>query len=560
MQAFIWGLVFICVSLPFTTSVAVNQCTSNPCINDAVCSSLAVGYECVCSGVYIGRDCSKISCIKATNVADILLVLDESGSVTEVEYKEATNWIAQVLTAFKSNLKAGGIHLGLIGFSYNGDQTTVKIPLSPAVYDTLKAQINNLEKTTQHGPTYIGYAINMAVEHFSSNGRNGVPKTMILLTDGRATDSEAIGPAVKKAMAAGITIISVGIGTQYNSDQLLQIAQDPSRVIMANSFEDLNLTLPSVINTIGKTTDICPVNPCKNGATYVGTSTGYRCICTPGYNGDTCSNKIGCKDKPCKNGGTCIDTNTSYECTCPTNYFGFNCGKTDNCPVNPCKNGATYVSTLTGYRCICTPGYSGVNCTQEQVCPVLKADIMFVLDESLSVDNTEYKQSLTWINNVLAPFKSDIDSDNVRVGLVGFSNKGYFDTIVRIHLQKRSASDLAGSITGLINQRKRGSTYIGFGITVAGYELEVKQRKDIPNIMIVITDGVATDTTADIESAVKDAGKLGAKMIAVGIGQTNAQQLELIAGSKTRVHHVSNYKQLPTLISSVDKQIAESCK
>nr|XP_026690645.1 von Willebrand factor A domain-containing protein 2 isoform X1 [Ciona intestinalis] len=283
MQAYIWGLVFLSVSLSLATSIAVNQCTSNPCINNAVCSSLAAGYECICSGAYIGRDCSKISCKKATTVADILLVLDESGTVSRTEYKDATNWIAQVLTAFKSNLEAGGIHMGLIGFSFAGDQTKVKIPLSTAVYDTLKTQINNLEKTTQHGPTYIGYAINVAVEHFSSNGRNGVPKTMILLTDGRATDSEAISPAVKKAVAAGITIISVGIGTQYNSDQLLQIARDPSRVIIANSFEDLNLTLPSVINTIEKTTDICPVNPCKNGATYVGTSTGYRCICTPGY-------------------------------------------------------------------------------------------------------------------------------------------------------------------------------------------------------------------------------------------------------------------------------------
>jgi len=76
------------------------------------------------------------------------------------------------------------------------------------------------------GGTLTGKALNFVkVELFDKTGRPGVPKVLIVMTDGKSTD-DVIKPA-KMLSDANITVFAIGIGRNYDMQQLQQIASKP---------------------------------------------------------------------------------------------------------------------------------------------------------------------------------------------------------------------------------------------------------------------------------------------------------------------------------------------
>uniref|UniRef100_A0A183ISW5 EGF-like domain-containing protein n=1 Tax=Soboliphyme baturini TaxID=241478 RepID=A0A183ISW5_9BILA len=113
--------------------------------------------------------------------------------------------------------------------------------------------------------------------------------------------------------------------------------------------------------------DACYGDPCLNGATCKILEKGrFSCYCIKGFEGDRCETNIDdCIGNQCQNNATCLDLINDYKCTCPPGYTGIKlidyCSKS----LNPCENGATCVAEKHSYRCLCAPGYSGVNCTED---------------------------------------------------------------------------------------------------------------------------------------------------------------------------------------------------
>ncbi|XP_078489068.1 integrin alpha-M isoform X3 [Ciona intestinalis] len=189
--------------------------------------------------------------------ADIIFVVDESGTVNTNEYLSSLNWMKQVILAFRSYIDTGDVAVGVIGFSRADTETRVSVRLQRWAYETLLSEIDNMiGNRAKMGPTYIGYAINLAITEFNSSGRKSTPKEMILLTDGDATDSANVQPAAEKARANGIVTVSVGVGDKIVEAQLLTIAGAASRVFKATDYDNLASVVEGVKLTIQDTASV----------------------------------------------------------------------------------------------------------------------------------------------------------------------------------------------------------------------------------------------------------------------------------------------------------------
>ncbi|XP_030582747.1 protein crumbs homolog 1 isoform X2 [Archocentrus centrarchus] len=135
----------------------------------------------------------------------------------------------------------------------------------------------------------------------------------------------------------------------------------------------------------------CSSSPCGNGGSCINRSlqtlngreselhdhnfsVGYICRCPPGTTGSLCQEVINqCEPNPCQNGGKCENHVGGYTCHClkPSHdgmlYGGVNCDvKLVGCEGHECQNQGSCSPFLLdgthGYICSCSPGYTGPLC------------------------------------------------------------------------------------------------------------------------------------------------------------------------------------------------------
>jgi von Willebrand factor type A domain len=78
-------------------------------------------------------------------------------------------------------------------------------------------------------------------------GRPTAPDVMIILTDGASNSRGATIAAANAAKAAGVTIISVGIGSGVNRDELVEMASNPGFVFTTDDFDSLVYILQALL-------------------------------------------------------------------------------------------------------------------------------------------------------------------------------------------------------------------------------------------------------------------------------------------------------------------------
>ncbi|KAK0051442.1 zonadhesin [Biomphalaria pfeifferi] len=170
--------------------------------------------------------------------ADIVICLDGSTSVTSNNFVTAK----ENLKTLVSHLPVGqnGVHVGFVQFS---GKTSLEFPL------TILQAIDKIQY--MHGTTETGQALSYIRNQVFTNAmgaRLDVPRIILLLTDGAATHHSA---AINEALLTrqnGITIITVGIGSQINQKELEDIADDTKFVYKASSFNDLTHLITPILN------------------------------------------------------------------------------------------------------------------------------------------------------------------------------------------------------------------------------------------------------------------------------------------------------------------------
>ncbi|XP_034553414.1 collagen alpha-6(VI) chain [Notolabrus celidotus] len=186
------------------------------------------------------------------------------------------------------------------------------------------------------------------------------------------------------------------------------------------------------------------------------------------------------------------------------------------------------------------------------VCEKQQADLVFLLDQSGSINPSDYAIMKKFTTDLISKFK--VGDDNVKVGCAQFSdvfkqefylNEMYTEEAVIKHI-------FAMEQTG-------GGTTIGHALNSIREHFEAargsRRLSGISQNLVLITDG---DSEDDVEDAAESLRKLGIEVFAIGIGDVHDLQLLQITGTPERLFTVQNFGSLEKIKQKVVDTICKS--
>ncbi|OWF42080.1 Collagen alpha-6(VI) chain [Mizuhopecten yessoensis] len=191
--------------------------------------------------------------------ADIMILIDGSDSIQDQNWREIKNFVSQLVTNFDVGRDA--IHVGFVVYSSDvGDHIGLQ-PFKPKNVLRTLSGILRQPKASTNTAKGIAYVRN----EFKTRGRAGVPKILIVITDGSSDNPRETRKQANIAKIEGIRVIAVGIGQTFR-DELRQIASRPEKVYTAASFATLQTLVfeiqrmvCTVITTTTTTTTAIPI-------------------------------------------------------------------------------------------------------------------------------------------------------------------------------------------------------------------------------------------------------------------------------------------------------------
>ena len=183
-------------------------------------------------------------------MADIVFVLDSSGSITETDQ---TNWdkmlkfIKDVVTIFSST--GGDMRFALVSFS---DNATVEFYLDTR-RENILTEINNIKYLK--GRTNIADGLQTVRQEIFKSQRGdriNAPNIIILITDGipneRIDDTTPQAVLLKKT---GAYLLIVGVTDAVDDNRLKDLATQPSYYIKITTYAALDST--TIVNNLVST-------------------------------------------------------------------------------------------------------------------------------------------------------------------------------------------------------------------------------------------------------------------------------------------------------------------
>ena len=171
-------------------------------------------------------------------VVDIGFILDSIGSV-RVDYRNVKEFLKFFAASF--GVSSNGTRAGVVTFS-NSSELSIKLNYHSDILSFNQA-VKNISLMGFTGS--IDKALRLAQNKLfslSNGGRVGVPRILVLLTDGSqvqgsgAADLKEIADELR---ADGIDILVVGIGSHINTTELIEIAGNRENVYISFSFDKL---------------------------------------------------------------------------------------------------------------------------------------------------------------------------------------------------------------------------------------------------------------------------------------------------------------------------------
>ncbi|XP_039698924.1 protein HEG homolog 1 [Pteropus medius] len=146
-------------------------------------------------------------------------------------------------------------------------------------------------------------------------------------------DSTQLIPLTTVHTSAKVLTTGLGISEEYSPDSHFLRTSPSPQITDVSTAEVLTpklTTFPARSSTQSPTTlsspasvNSCATNPCLHDGKCIEdpTSHGYRCMCSPSWQGDDCSVDVNeCLSNPCPPLAMCNNTQGSFTCRCPVGY------------------------------------------------------------------------------------------------------------------------------------------------------------------------------------------------------------------------------------------------
>ncbi|XP_073703863.1 collagen alpha-6(VI) chain [Garra rufa] len=200
-----------------------------------------------------------------------------------------------------------------------------------------------------------------------------------------------------------------------------------------------------------------------------------------------------------------------------------------------------YVSSYDGLNALKSEIITDI-CSQE-ACKNQVADIMFLIDGSSSIYSLDFISMKKFITKVVNG--TIIGEDSVHIGVVQFSNNPREQFPLNRFYSQNEVEEAINDISQLT-----GDTYTGKALSFISKYFDKSKggRPDVPQFLVVITDGEAHDAVAVPAKAIRDKG---VTIFSIGVGSVNTTQLWEISGTRDKVYLERDFDAL----LSIDKNL-----
>ncbi|XP_074051889.1 collagen alpha-6(VI) chain-like isoform X1 [Macrotis lagotis] len=191
-------------------------------------------------------------------------------------------------------------------------------------------------------------------------------------------------------------------------------------------------------------------------------------------------------------------------------------------------------------------------CSPPEECKQIEVlDVVFIIDSSGSIDNDEYNIMKEFMIELVK--KADVGKNRVQFGALKYSDDPELLFYLNEHDNRPEVIQILQN-----DLPKGGNTYTAKALAFSDHMFtEVRGsriHKRVPQVLIVITDGVSHDASK-LNATAKELRDKGIIILAVGIKGANVQELLAMAGSDDKYFFVETFGDLKGIFSNVSDSI-----
>ncbi|XP_075199632.1 uncharacterized protein LOC142302455 [Anomaloglossus baeobatrachus] len=183
----------------------------------------------------------------------------------------------------------------------------------------------------------------------------------------------------------------------------------------------------------------------------------------------------------------------------------------------------------------------------EPICAKLKADIVFLVDESSSIGSGNFNKVKDFLYRIVSYFPK-IGPQGTQIAVVRYSEEPRTEFHLGQHKERNSVLKAIRNMQYLGGNTKTGR---GIGhVLKEMFQVSKGMRPESPHLMLLVTDGRSQD---NVIQPSRVAHVLGIRMIAVGVGAADMDELRSIMMNRNLedIFFVSSFDDFPTIVQEL---------